>query len=98
MLLVIFSQAILYDYHFIYLQNAVMSGCLAPQHGVSSGCRWRKGLQCERQLWIYWKCSRKQPTHGGPQVWGLGVVLTTPHCKIILCYEMFTQKASDQYW
>ena len=43
------------------------------------------------------KNSRRQPTHGGPQARGLGEVLTTPHCKILSCNEMFTQKASDLY-
>jgi len=36
-----------------------------------------------------------QPTSGGPPAWGLGEVLT-PHRKNVSCYEMFTQKASDQ--
>jgi len=47
-LLVIFSQAILYDYNHIYLQNAMISVRLTSQHGVSSGCGWRKGFQCRR--------------------------------------------------
>jgi len=38
-LLVTFSQAILYGYNHIYLQNGTRSGRLTPQHGVSSGCR-----------------------------------------------------------
>jgi len=38
-ILVTFSQAILYDYNHIYLQNAMITGRLTPQHGGSSGCR-----------------------------------------------------------
>ena len=44
---------------------------------------------------IVLKKQRGQPTGGGSEVWGLGMVLITPHCKIISCYEMFTLKASD---
>ena len=32
---------------------------------------------------------------GGPNAWGLGEVLTSPRCKNVSCYEMFTDKASD---
>jgi len=28
---------------------------------------------------------------GGPQNWGLGEMLTTPHLQNVSCYEMFTQ-------
>ena len=38
---------------------------------------------------------RGQPTRGGPQAWGLGEALTTPNCKNVYCYEIFTKKASD---
>jgi hypothetical protein len=40
------------------------------------------------------KNHHRQRTHGGPQSWVLGKVLTTPHCNIVyvFCYEMFTQK------
>jgi hypothetical protein len=41
---------------------------------------------------IYLISSREQPTRGGPPVWVLGEVLTTPHRKNVSCYEMFTQK------
>jgi hypothetical protein len=34
----------------------------SPQHGASSGCGWRNGLQL-------WK-SRGQTTRGGPPAWG----------------------------
>jgi len=37
-LLVTFIQAILYDYNHIYLQNAMISGHLTPQHGVAIDC------------------------------------------------------------
>jgi hypothetical protein len=26
---------------------------------------------------------------GGPPAWGLGLALTTPHCKKLTCYEIF---------
>jgi len=39
--------------------------------------------------------SHGQPKRGGPPDWGLGEVLTTPHCKNISFYQMFTKKASD---
>jgi len=45
---------------------------------------------------IVLKKQRGQPTGGGSQAWGLGMVLTTPHCKIKSGYEMFTLKASDR--
>jgi len=47
-LFVTYSQALLYDYNHIYLQNSAIIGRLTPQHSVSSGCGWRKGLQCGR--------------------------------------------------
>ena len=47
---------------------------------------------------MYWLSSRVQPTRAGPPAWGLGKVLTTPHRKNVLCYETFTQKASDLNW
>ena len=53
-------------------------GFLSPQHGASSGCRWRNGLQNGRQLWINWISSRGQRTRGGPPAWGVGEALTTP--------------------
>ena len=28
---------------------------------------------------------------GGAPAWGLGEVLTTPHCKNVFCYERFTR-------
>jgi len=37
-LLFTYSQAILYDYNHIYLQNAMKSGRLTPQHGVATDC------------------------------------------------------------
>jgi len=33
---------------------AMVSGSLSPWHGMSSGVRWKNGLQYRRQLWIYW--------------------------------------------
>jgi hypothetical protein len=36
-----------------------------------------------------------QPKRVGLPAWGLGEVLITPHCKIVSCYESFTQEASD---
>jgi hypothetical protein len=36
--------------------------------------------------------SRGGPKRAGHPAWGLGVVLTIPHCKNISCYKMFTQK------
>jgi len=76
-LLVTFSQATLYDYNHIYLQNAVISGRLTPQHGVSSGCGWRKDLQCRRYCIkkVAWTADRWTVSS-----LGLGKVLTTPHC------------------
>jgi hypothetical protein len=55
-------------------------GPLSPQHGASSGCRWRNGLQ----LWRVAEnilSSRGHTTRGGPPAWGLGVGLTTFHRK-----------------
>jgi hypothetical protein len=31
---------------------------------------------------------------GGPPAWGLGEVLTTPHCKKLVCYDS-DKEASD---
>jgi hypothetical protein len=36
----------------------------------------------------------RQPTRGGPPCWGLGEVLTAPHCKKLQRYETF-HKASE---
>ena len=57
----------------------VISWSLSPRHGASSGCGWRNGLQCGRELRIYWIISRGQPKRGSPPAWGLDEVLTTPH-------------------
>jgi len=97
MLIVTFSQAILYDYNHIYLQNAVINGCIISQHGVPSVCGWRRGLQ-QKVATNMLKKQRGRLTHGGPEARGLGKVLTMPHCKIISCYQMLILKASDLYW
>ena len=60
--------------------NSVISGSLSPRHGTASGCGWRNGLQYKGQLRIYYISTRGEPTRGGPPVWVLGEVLTTPHC------------------
>jgi hypothetical protein len=56
---------------------------------------WGEGLQIWR-LWIHRICSRVQSTRCGPRALGLGVGLTTPHLKEVICYEMF-QSASDWF-
>jgi hypothetical protein len=40
-------------------------------------------------LRIYWISTRGQPTRGGPPACGLGVGLTTPHCKNKLVTNVF---------
>jgi len=50
-----------------------------------------------RSILILFSSSRGQPTRGGPPAWRLGVGLTTPHRKKLICYEMF-QSASDLDW
>jgi len=45
-------------------------------------------------LYIYWMSSREQPTRGSPPAWELGLGLTSPHRKNVMCYEMF-QSASE---
>jgi len=39
--------------------------------------------------------SHRQPTRGGPPAWGLGEVLTTPHCENVSCYKIFIDTGSD---
>ena len=57
--------------------RSVLSGSLSPQHGASSVCGWRNGLQYGGWLRIYCISSRGQPTRRGPPAWGLREVLTT---------------------
>jgi len=71
--------------------NPVISGSLSPQHGASSRYGWKNVLQCGGELQIYWISSGRHPKRGGPPAWGWGEVLTTPHCKNVSCYEMFTR-------
>jgi hypothetical protein len=52
-----------------------------------------EGLQIWRVAANILNKQSRQPTRGGPSAWGLGVGLTTPHRKNIMCYEMF-QSAS----
>ena len=72
-----------------WVPNTMISGSLSPRHGVSSGCRWRNGLQYEGELWIYWINSCGQPTRDDHPAWGLGEVITTLHRKNVSCYETF---------
>jgi hypothetical protein len=50
-------------------KEPMLGGSLSPQHGMSSGCRWRDGLQL-------WKVAanimnkQQQTTRGGPPAWG----------------------------
>jgi hypothetical protein len=39
--------------------------------------------------------SHGQTTRGGPAGWGLGERLITPHREKYLCYEIFTDEASN---
>jgi hypothetical protein len=76
---------------FPYAMFPMLGGSLSPQHGASSGCGWRNGLQlCRLATSIF----NKQPgtdNRGGPPAWELSVGLITPHRKKT-CYEQFTQK------
>ena len=82
------------NYHYMNSGKWVRHHGKARSQVVDGG----DGLQFGGWLWISWKSGRGQPTRGGPPDWGLSEVLTTPHHKNILCYEMFTQKASGLDW
>jgi hypothetical protein len=54
----------------------------------------RTACNMEGNCGIYWIISRGHPRSGGPPVWVLGEVLTTPHRKNLSCYGSF-KKVSD---
>jgi hypothetical protein len=63
-------------------------GSLSPQHSASSGCGWRNGLQLWRLAAKILNKRRGQKTRSSPQVWGLGVGLTTPYRKKPVTYNL----------
>ena len=62
---------------------------LTPQHGASSMCGCRNGLQYGGYLRIYWQSSRGQTTRGDPQTRRLGEILTTWHRNKPQRYKIF---------
>jgi hypothetical protein len=79
------SFAVSQDFQLVVIicDHSMLRGSLSPQHGLSSGCGWRKSTQL-------WKMTR-----GGPPTWVLGVGLATLDRKIWICYKN-QEKASDQ--
>jgi hypothetical protein len=67
---------------------SMLGGSLSPQHGASSGCGWRNGLQ------LYCLGSRDRTTRGGPPASGLGVGLTTRHRKKEISYEKLNRASN----
>jgi hypothetical protein len=57
------------------------------------GCGQRNGLQV-RRVAVNMSNILSKKTSSGPPAWGVGEVLTTPHHKILRCYETF-YKALD---
>jgi hypothetical protein len=73
-------------YNFSHLPRVVkastmLDGSLSPQHGASSGCGWRNGLQLWRVAANILNKQLRKTTRRGPLAWGLVVGLTTLHRK-----------------
>jgi hypothetical protein len=67
---------------------------LSPRHGASLGCGWREGLQiCRVAANLLNKQSGIAEKKWSSSL-GLCVVLTTPHRKNELCYEVFQSSSA----
>jgi hypothetical protein len=65
--------------YFIY--PMLCSGSLSPQHGPSSGCRWRRRFPNMEGTCEYIEQVVRTAEKGDPPACGFGEGLTTPHRK-----------------
>jgi hypothetical protein len=75
------------------LGDHVWRDSLSPRHGTSAGCGWGEVLQI-RRVAANLLNKQSRTAKGRSSSLGLGVGLTIPHRKNVICYEMF-QSASD---
>jgi hypothetical protein len=66
-------------------------GTLSPQHGASSGCGWRNGLQLWRSVANILNKKPRTDNKGRSSSLGLGVGLTTLHRKNKLVSKNLTE-------
>jgi len=59
-------------FELLKVTEAMLSGCLSPWHGESSGCGRGHGLYTHLVVANIWTSSHGQPTSGGTPALGLG--------------------------